>query len=71
MLLVFLVCFSLHAGEILEVGPGVEGFKVGQKVVTMVRIGPSMLFPLTADLCSSLWCVTGIFPHAGIDLLAI
>ena len=51
MLLVFLLRFSLHTGEILEVGPGVEGFKVGQKVVTMVRIGPSMLSPMTADLC--------------------
>ena len=32
-------------GEIVELGPGVEGFKVGQKVVTFVRIGPSILPP--------------------------
>jgi hypothetical protein len=71
MLLVFLVRLSLHTGEILELGPGVEGFKVGQKVVTMVRIGPSILLPTIADLCSSLWCVAGIFPHAGVDVLAL
>ena len=30
-------------GEIIEMGPGVEGFKVGQKVATFVRMGPSTL----------------------------